>query len=518
MSSSIAVNQPATIAVNKVKDYLNALANADVDRAIKSINLELKPHRADLQAFKTSKVPVMDGVERKVELVPVIDEVTGLQKVRSKRTDKKDPNSIVQVPEFKEVPVMRTLSEAELEDIKHRIDSFNATKGRLLARKSSAYKAHKVKFQKRALRVLIEFVQKVCSDYLNAALVISKKWSHENKSLKVKISLMHMMTCDFLSVPGIKAFMGQEFFNAQRQAFDEQLNSAKLLGAKEEKKRLKGEGYSKSAAARKRDSEAKKFETLKAIEEDKCKFKDLTCEKYLESKSRELLKKPTKNTEKKERKTTEKANIMFAGAVKTQFKAATEKAYTVSHEVVVFLDKCIKEFFGHVAAFATASFRVSDNKTFTDANAAAFVSSYISSDIKISKSLELKEVLVPSESALEAEREKNANLRSKGILPPKIDEDLLPKEQGYEVDATVTLDGQFGECYNYLESKLYEFRMADKKKSDESKTKAPKESVKQVLARKTSKRQEEDSDSDSSDSEDEAPQVVTKKHKVSRKH
>lgn len=510
----------AQIAINKVKDYLNTLANADVNQALKAINAELKPYKADLKALVDGKAPVFIETEagrvRKVDIVPVLDEHTGLQKTVLKRTDKKDASSAKETLVTKEVPVSKTLSEAELEDIKKRTTAF-AAKAEILAKKSSAYKTHKVKFQKRALKVLIEFIQGVCQKYLEAALYMSKKWAMDNGSAKVKISLNHMMTCDFLAVPGIKAFMGREFFAIQRQAFEDELNSTKVTAAKEEKKRLKGLGFTKSTAARKKDAEKRRKEAEIAIEEDKLKFKDMSCEKYLEIKSRELYKKSTKSTEKKDKKIKEKSDILFASAIKAQFKAANDNAYTVSHDVIVFLDKCIREFLGHVAGYATALFAT--GKTFNDTHAAVFVSGYISSDIKVSKALEIREIMVTSEAALENQREENAKLKEKGLLPPKIDMDSLPKEQGFEVTATVNMDGQFGHCYNCIREKVTEFRKADKQKSDEQKerTKLKKSGVlsKEVFPKKTT---QEDSDSDSSDSDDEpVQQVKTKKVKKSVK-
>lgn len=511
-----------SISSSRVKTLLNDLVNKDVNEKLADLGEKLKTYRQYLIHLKTGKVAVLDSEGDKVyDEIPVLDEngVQVTKMVRDKEDKKKKHEELVVKKKVRHVE----LSAEEIKKREDYVNDFKLHKLGDLTKKVSAYKKYKVKFSKDAIVLLVTFVEKLSVAWLNIAADFALHASKDLKeSAKIKIRLMHLLKSNFASLPGIKAYFGNAFFEIMGLVHEEEITSAVKSAASLEKKRLKEAGYTKGTAAREKAAKQRKNEALKKIQEEAEKYKGLSNEEIAKIKTEELLNGVSKKKKTKEsdnaKANKEKIEVVFVNAIKKNFKLARGKKYSVAGEVIKFFEKACFEFLNHVGGVALAELEVNGNGTFDGDLMHVFLTGISSSDISVSRKFTLNDIEVPSEAALKVKRaERKALLEQQKYAAP-IDLAEIPKEASYEAVAETTFGGNFSSAYGCLLSTKTVLEEEAKKKAEERKAKedlkksshTTEEKPEKKVSKKQQKKVESDSESDS-DSEDEQPVQVTKK-------
>jgi len=506
----------------RVKEILGANINKDVNEQIDLLNDKMKQYRQFSMQLRTGKEAVYtadkDGKRVKVlDEVPVLDS-NGVQKMKT--VTNKETGVKSTVPETRSKVRQEELTAKVREEKQKYVDEFRATKFDALSRKISAYKQHKVRFSKNAIKLLITFVEKMSLAWLNLAADQALKISLEQKKdigKKLKIRLLHLLKCEYLTLPGIKAFFGKAFFEALGAVHAEEVVSATKTGAADEKSRLKKEGYTKSSAAREKVAQQKKQAELEKIREEAEKYKGLTYEEVCRMKEREVLSESQKKKKSSEAEAEKpekvKEDLVFANAIKRKFKEETNGSYSVSSEVSKFFERSILEFMSHVSGAALADLEANDNKTYDVEEMLVFLVGISSSSLNVVRKFTLNEIEIVDEEALEQAREERKAKLEQGIYEKPIDKSTLPKSEGFEAIPETTYDGSFAAAYSCLHT-VVESLEEDSKKSQEKKKAAAKkpektdnsERVEKVSHKKATKKQDSDSEE-----EEEVQKVKVKK-------
>lgn len=520
MSSAI---ESTIISTESVKSYLSNLVNSDVTRQVSDLNAQCKDYRTFKYQLKEGIVQDVDedGKVKKVA-VEVLDE--NGEKMY-KKSNKKEAIT-------RDVSVTHPMTDDERKFREQYIKDFETT-FKDLKKRIRSFNEHKIKFPKMTVKVLNSKIQEIAVNYLicgynhakNVHLTMkASKETSKNASKKPKIKLSHMVSCDYNSVSGIKIFMGKSFSDALRSTFDKTLQIATTQARAEAVKEIKEEGYVEGKELKERKAAVRQLEKKRREEEELELYGNLTL-KEIKARKEELKKSPKK--EKKETKTEEKEETskkyIFANAIKRTFKEHDQiksltKTFSVSSEVMNFIEQQCIEFLNHVASYAYAVCRYNKTKTFRVEDLAAFLIGLTSNSISVSSQFTSETRMVPSEDEYKKVLERNKEeAKKKGTEPEKVDRDSLPKEVGYVANATNSYSGAFADSFSYFNNVLESIE--EKREKDKLERDAKKETAKQVeqtaelTTTETQKKKKPvpvDSDSDS-DSDEEPPQQVVKK-------
>jgi len=527
MSTTTNAIEQSTISVQRVKEILGSVVNRDVNTEINDLNNRLKQYRTykyQLDHKSIAEYEEVDGERVAIhDEVPDLDE-NGVQKTATRR-DKNNKDLKVEVLLTKKKVRQHAPSEEEIKERQDYINQFKATKLEALTKKVNAYKQHKIKFSKNAIKVLVEFVDRVALSWLAEAGKCASKIAFEeaknsksNKKLpsKIKIRLMHLFRSDFQKVSGINAFYGSAFFEALNTTTNEDIAAISRTVKKELKKELKKEGYTKGQAAKEKSLRKKQTEELLALEEEATRFAGMSADEIFRIKKEEALggkkKSPKKDAPKADKK---KLDLSFVNFIKKNFKVAHNSSYSLSSEVTLLVENSIMEFMNHVAAYAMAICQLEDIRTFSAHHVIALVTGYSVGNLELTRKFNLQETEVVSEAALEEARAERARLTKESKFAPKVDKDSLPKETGYEALVTDSMNQTLSDSYKHLTTVLEAIEAEDKVKSDARKEAAAKKSVK-AQPKKASKKASKKVEASDSDSEEEEVQTVKAK-KVAKK-
>jgi len=508
-----------SISVSRVKDLLSNLVNSDVNTQLSTLGEKLKKYHQYVIQLRNKNVAVLGEDGKPVcDEIPVLDEngVQVVKMVRDKEDKKKKHEVLVTKKKVRHV----ALTEDELQERREYVENFKQNKLRDLNKKVSAFKAHKVKFSRDAIELLVTFIEKSSVAWLNLAADYALLGSKDLKE-KIKIRLLHLLKSNFTSLAGIKAYFGKSFFEIMSVVHEEEMSDAVKTAEKTEKKRLKESGYTKGTAAREKAAKQRKNEALKKIQEEAERFKGLSNEEIARIKTEELLNGSSlkkKKTPKEEAKASDedKEKIIFANAIKKNFKLARGNKYSIATEVMQFFENASLEFLNNVAGAALTELEVNETRTFDADHMQVFLVGLASNDITVSRKLALKDIEVPSEEALKEKRaERKLLLEAKKYAAP-IDVESLPKETSYEAISETTFGGAFASAFSCLESTKNVLEEEARKKSEERKQKEGQkkqveEEPKHKEVKKASKKAVKPVESDSDSDEEEQPVQVVKK-------
>lgn len=521
-----------TISTERVKQYLNSLVNSDIIAEVSKLNESCKDYRLFKYQLKHGVVHDLDEDKNRIKIaVEKLDE-NGEKIYKTKGSGKK----ATEVPVIGEKVSTHEMTAEERKFREEYINSFESTFVDI-KKKIKSYNEHKIKFPKLTIKVLNSKMQEIAVNYLIAGYNHAKnvhltmkasKETAKKVSSKPKIKLSHMVSCDYNAVSGIKMFLGKAFSEAQKKTFDETLQIATAQARTEAIEKLKEEGYVEGKELKERKAAIRQLEKKKKEEEELKLYGNMTLKEIKAAK--EELKKATK-ADKKEVKNTEKKSIaekyMFANAIKRSFKEHDEikghtKLFSVSFEVMDFIEQQCVEFLHHIASYAVAVCKFNNTKTFRLEDLAAFMIGHSSNHVSISSTFTLENVMVPSESAYEkALAENKAYAEKHKTEPAKVDRNKLPKESAYAANATFNYSGAFSSLYTQYSEIIAEVERQRKKAKEERDAKEKSKSVTQVEEEEKTNKEKvtkkvlpvEDSDSEE---EEEAPQVVKKV--VKKKH